>query len=132
MSCAALVLAAALSGAAPAPIANEPLFADIVARSEALEARARAGGDPGALKADVEALAALDMQGHVTLRDRGLDGDLKCILKGIAEDLPKKLDALLTAPDALKPMAAEELVALLDDNAQVVLQPPGPATPPAG
>lgn len=135
MSCAALALVAALTATAqPAPLTTEPLFADIVAKAEALETRARslktAPGGEQALMSEIAALAALDMQGHVTLKARGSDGDLKCILKGISEDLPKKVAALAVSDPALRAMAVDELVALLDDNVAVVTQPPGPATPP--
>jgi hypothetical protein len=137
MACAALILAAAAALApAPAPVASEPLFVDIIARAEALEAQARAfkgksGVDLTAFRAGLTQLSALDMQGHVTLKARGTDGDLKCILKGISEDLPKKLDQVAAATDpALRDMAVDEMVALLDDNVAVIIQPPGPATPP--
>lgn len=135
MSC-ALLFALALSAAAPAPVASEPLFVDIVTRAERLEADARAfkgraSLDLTAFRAGVTELSALDMQGHVTLRERGSDGDLKCILKGISEDLPRKLDQVAAATDpALREIAVDEMVALLDDNQAVILQPPGPATPP--
>jgi cytochrome c556 len=140
MSCAALALAAALTAAptaAPAgALTREPLFADIVSRAERLEAEARTFkgrnlADLDRFKGEVARLAELDMQGHVTLRERGTDGDLKCILKGISQDLPKKLEQLEAAKDDFhRGMAVDELVALLDDNQAVVTQPPGPATPP--
>lgn len=134
MPCAALAFAAALA-AAPTPVAAEPLFADIVARAGRLEAEAAAfrSGDLARLarfKGEAAALADLDMQAHVTLRERGVDGDLKCILKGISQDLPKKIEALEAAGDDFhRGLAVDELVALLDDNQAVILQPPGPATP---
>ena len=136
MSCAALALAAVLSASAPIqPLTSEPLFADIVSRAETLEAEARTlKGRPDANLSDfrknIAALAELDMQGHLTLKARGSDGDLKCILKGISQDLPMKLDALAAATDDFsRGMALDEMVALLDDNAAVITQPPGPKTP---
>ena len=78
---------------------------------------------------DAEALAALDMQGHVTLRERNVDGDLKCILRGISEDLPGRLDAVQEASDDReRSVALSELSHLLDDNAAVILAPPHPAS----
>ena len=69
------------------------------------------------------------MQGHVTLRERNVDGDLKCILRGISEDLPGRLDAVETAPDDReRSVALSELSHLLDDNAAVILAPPQPAS----
>ena len=84
---------------APASVAGEPLFADIVRRAGGLKAQAEAyrktlAADPAApaaaLKgvevfgARIAELSALDMKGHVTLKERGAVDDLKCILRGIA------------------------------------------------
>jgi hypothetical protein len=64
------------------------------------------------------------MEGHVTLAKRGTDGDLKCILKGISQDLPKKVAALKDAPTpADRRTAAAELYFLLRDNVEVVTTP---------
>jgi hypothetical protein len=118
---------------APISVAAEPLFADIVARASALKAVAE-GFTPDAVPAgwtdfrtQATALAALDMQGHLVLKDRGTDGDLKCILRGIAEDIPLKLDAVETAgsPEA-RATALSELTYLLNDNVEVVTAPPAP------
>lgn len=135
-----LILAAALAAtsAAPAPSApllSEPLFAGIVAKAETLEAQARAfkgakNLDLTRFRTDIAQLSAMDMEGHVTLKARGTDGDLKCILKGISQDLPQKLDQVAAATDpALRAIAMDEMIALLDDNQAVVTSPPGPATP---
>lgn len=121
--------------AAETPVAGEALFMDIVARSRTLKGVVDGwienGFQPAAFAAfrgEAEALAELDMQGHVTLRDRDLDGDLKCILRGIAEDMPGRLDAVQNAPDAAeRGVALSELSHLLDDNAAVILAPPQPA-----
>ena len=115
---------------APAPLLREALFSDIVARAAGLEkevdrwrAAPPAAVSP-AFEARLAALSEQDMKGHVTLAARGTDGDLKCILKGIAQDLPKKLDALKTArADADRRSAAEELYYLLRDNVEVVTTP---------
>lgn len=153
MSC-ALALAAALAASAPAPVAapatqspslaaalaSEPLYADIVARAQALHREVAAfrgeglkGGAakpwPGlaGVKARAAALAELDMQGHRDLAARGVDGDLKCILKGIAEDLPRKIEQLEAArTGADQDAALSDLLYLLDDNAGVLLAPPRP------
>ena len=116
---------------APAnPLAREPLFADIVKRASALERQVDAWrtalpvGPPDAFESKLGELSALDMQGHVELAKRGTDGDLKCILKGISQDLPKKLAALKAAPtDADRKTAASELFYLLRDNVEVVTTP---------
>ena len=143
MIAAALMLTDPTVAAAPAPVlsaetpvAGEPLFVDIVSRSQALKGVVdgwiETGFDAAAFagfRQDAEALAALDMQGHVTLRERNVDGDLKCILRGISEDLPGRLDAVETAPDDReRSVALSELSHLLDDNAAVILAPPHPAS----
>ena len=137
MIAAALMLTDPTVAAAPAPVLSaEPLFVDIVSRSQALKAVVdgwiETGFDSTAFarfRQDAEALAALDMQGHVTLRERNVDGDLKCILRGISEDLPGRLDAVETAPDDReRSVALSELSHLLDDNAAVILAPPQPAS----
>ena len=121
---------------AETPVAGEPLFLDIVSRSQALKGVVdgwiETGFDAAAFagfRQDAEALAALDMQGHVTLRERNVDGDLKCILRGISEDMPGRLDAVQNAPDDReRGVALNELSHLLDDNAAVILAPPQPAS----
>jgi hypothetical protein len=139
-----VVLAAAQPPAAadaPVSVAGEPLFADIVARSGALRGTVQgwidtdvvhqSGFTTGATFAGFRTraaeLAALDMQGHVILKDRGTDGDLKCILRGIAEDIPLKVAALEAATTpADRRMALEELAYLLNDNVEVITAPPQP------
>jgi len=150
MSC-GIALAAALLAVQPAasvtvpaaaaqnPLAAEPLYARIVQSAGALRAtaaawrtsdlKARATAVPPTGWAEFAqasaALAELDMQGHRDLAARGFDGDLKCILKGIAEDLPKKVEAVRAAPTgAAQDTALSELLYLLDDNVAVVTAPP--------
>jgi len=126
--------------AAPVPVAlaQEPLYADIVQRAKALHSRVKIyQSNPGSMadlasfRSDLETLAALDMQGHLDLKARNTDGDLKCILKGIAEDLPVRFNELQAAatPEA-RANALKEMGYLLRDNVEVVTSPPGPATPP--
>jgi hypothetical protein len=146
MSCAALAATTLLwMAATPAPAqpnaptpapatALEPLFADIVARAQNLKAQAEAMRETDApaseaFKTGVADLAALDSRGQQIVRDRGVDGDLACILRGISEDLPVKLAALQMAADKpARDTALRELVYLLNDNIEVLLAPPGPAS----
>jgi hypothetical protein len=126
------VAAAPSTAAAVNPLAREPMYADIVKRAEALKAeisRYRAGAavpaDLTRFKADLTTLSELDMKGHFDLQKRGTDGDLKCILKGISEDLPKKLAELQAASaPAARATALEDLFYLLRDNVEVITTPP--------
>ena len=126
------------ASAAPTALAQEPLYADIVARAKGLHLRVKtlqstpgAAADLARFKADVDELAALDMQGHFDLKARNVDGDLKCILKGIAEDLPVRFGEVAAARDPeARAAALKEMGYLLNDNVEVVTAPPGPKTPP--
>ena len=78
--------------------------------------------------ASIGELSALDMKGHVTLRDRGAVDDLKCILRGIAVDLPDKLAAMGAARTVKdQDLALRDMVYLLNDNVEVITAPPTPA-----
>jgi hypothetical protein len=121
--------------AAVNPLAGEPLYADIVRQATRLRRETEAYreklkgspalADPDHFAADIAALSALDLQGHLDLAKRGTDGDLKCILKGISQDLPRKLAEVDTAKDATaKDAALEEMVYLLRDNIEVITTPP--------
>ncbi|MCO8029690.1 hypothetical protein NI454_06945 [Brevundimonas diminuta] len=127
--------------AAPVSVAQEPLFADLVARSGALKSIVdgwmasgeadRSGFFSGAawaaFKGQAADLAQRDMQGHLILKERGTDNDLKCILRGISEDLPLKVAALESAADAsARKLALDELSYLLNDNVEVITSPPQP------
>ncbi|MET3663918.1 hypothetical protein [Caulobacter sp. 1776] len=130
--------------AVPPSVAGEPLFQDIVKRAKQLKAETEAyrktlaGADPaGAAKAlkgfdvfsgKITDLSALDMKGHVTLKERGAVDDLKCILRGISQDLPEKLTAV-GAAKTLKDqdLALRDMVYLLNDNVEVITAPPQPA-----
>lgn len=140
MTCAAVAASALLWLAAapasaelsapPAILAQEPLFAEIVDRArslktqaEGLRASAEAPGD--SFIRDVRRLAELDMQGQKIVRDRGNDGDLACILRGISEDLAVKLDALAGATEpSARENVLRELIYLLNDNVEVIVTPP--------
>lgn len=126
---------------APVSVAGEPLFAEIISRSGALTGVVQGWIDAGVIEqsdfATGEAftgfrgraveLAALDMQGHMVLKERGTDGDLKCILRGIAEDIPVRLAAVEAATTpAERRLALEELHYLLNDNVEVITAPPQP------
>jgi len=139
-----VVLAAAQPPAvvdASISVAGEPLFADIVARSGALKGVVQGWIEAGVVdqsdfavgaaftgfRTQAVELAALDMQGHVILRERGTDGDLKCILRGISEDIPVKVEAVaVAASPAERRVALEELAYLLNDNVEVITAPPQP------
>jgi hypothetical protein len=116
----------------PPAVAHEPLFADIMTRARTLKAEAdgiKAGGAVTEhFRRGVHELSELDMKAHFVLAERKVDGDLKCILKGIAEDLPQKLKALdeAKAPMARKE-AVEDMTYLLNDNVEVIAAQPAPA-----
>jgi hypothetical protein len=122
----------------PVVVAEEPLFLDIVARAEKLKITAEGwaamdlaavlgGPDWAGFKADALALANRDMQGHLVLKERGVDGDLKCILRGISEDIPVRLTAFeAAATPEERASALSELVHLFDDNVAVITAPPQP------
>lgn len=127
------------TASAPPPagaLAREPLFAAIVKNASQLKEevsgwRIRAakgwiwrGADLAALQTRAIALSALDMQGHVELARRGTDGDLKCILRGLSQDLPRRMAEIEAAQDSLGRRAAlDELFYLLRDNVDVVTTP---------
>ncbi|MFA7263582.1 MAG: hypothetical protein WC068_11230 [Caulobacter sp.] len=149
MSCDAVALAAALwmasaapMAASPAPavavsappssVASEPLFLDIVKRADTLKAqvdgwKGKEGPLPGfdGFAAQITELSGLDMQAHLLLAKRGTDGDLKCILRGISQDLPARLKEVETAPDQRsRDMALKEMFWLLRDNVEVITTQP--------
>ena len=147
-----IVIAAMLATAtyAPAPVqtasatvtvAQEPMFADIVGRAKQLKAKAEAYrvadmakapaaqplNDFALFEAAVADLSALDMKGHVELKARGTDGDLKCILKGISQDLPVKLaEVKMAKTGAAQDQALRDMAYLLNDNVEVITAPPSP------
>ena len=123
-----------VSAPSQSALASEALFAGIISRAQGLNGQVSALKGkpipPGALielGAGIAELADLDMQGHRLLAQRGADGDLKCILRGIAEDLPIKLKAVEISPDGAKRDAAlTDLGYLLRDNVEVITAPPAP------
>ncbi len=138
----AMILTSAPAPAAstPSSVAQEPLFMDIVRRARALKAEAErlqaaAGAAPvaslpgyAAFRQRIAELAVLDMQGHTTLAQRNSDGDLKCILRGISQDLPTRIQAVEAASTpAERQTALRDMVYLLNDNVEVITSPPRPA-----
>ena len=131
---------APVQGQPPPSVASEPLFANIVSRATKLRDETKAyeqnslnvGIDrmPGfsTFQGDVGQLASLDMKGHVVLTQRGVSDDLKCILKGISQDLPVKLKELQTASDPkTRKQALDDMFYLLRDNVDVITAPPQPS-----
>jgi hypothetical protein len=128
----------------PQSVAGEPLFLDIVKRARQLKAetesyrQALAKADPAggatklksfdAFSTRIGDLSALDMKGHVTLKERGAVDDLKCILRGISQDLPEKLAAVGAATTIkAQDLALRDMAYLLNDNVEVITAPPQPA-----
>ena len=134
-----MVLAVALPAAAydnaPAvnPLSREPLYAGLVASAESLKAQtATFKPSPGLLAQSgfqaylqqVKALSDGDMKGHLDLRARGTDRDLKCILMGVSLDLGNKLHDIEGAKtDTDMATALTNLDALLSDNIDVIVTP---------
>jgi len=126
--------------AAPLPVGQDPFFKDIVARAGGLKRqvetyRSSVGSSPmpvalngfDSFGAQISQLSALDQQGHVILAARGTDGDLKCILHGISQDLPLKLAAISAAKTGHdQDLALRDLAYLLNDNVEVITAPPAP------
>jgi hypothetical protein len=121
-------------------VSSEPLFVDIVTRAGMLKSKTQAY-EKGAADADFDHMAGasdfesavaqlsdLDMKAHVELLNRGYSDDLKCILKGISQDLPVKLKAVEAAPDPkARHDALQDMFYLLRDNVEVITAPPQPA-----
>ena len=124
---------------APKSVASEPLFADIVKRAAFLRTRVEGYRTPDLkasaasrtlpefdkFQAQVAQLSQLDMQGHLELAKTGQDGDLKCILKGISQDLTLKLKVVVEAQTgAAEDAALRDMYYLLRDNVEVITTPP--------
>jgi hypothetical protein len=77
-----------------------------------------------AYASQIQALSDADMKGHLDLKARGTDNDLKCIMMGVSLDLPKKLDAIRGAKsDAELGTALGNMSSLLSDNIDVIVTP---------
>ncbi len=114
-------------------LAREPLYADIIRRARGLHSQVQLWQAKGQIPADkmaqferdLTALAERNMTAHHDLAKRGTDGDLKCILRGIAEDLQVKLAALQQAKDdTTRRTTLEDMGYLLIDNVEVITTPP--------
>jgi len=130
----------AVAAAAPTPVGKDPFFMDIVARAGGLKTQVEAyrtalGSSVTAIAlngfddftARIGQLSTLDQQGHVILAARGTDGDLKCILHGISQDLPLKLAAVVAAKTGHdQDLALRDMAYLLNDNVEVITAPPAP------
>ena len=128
------------SFAGPMPVSSEPLFQDIIGRAGRLKLevdgfRKAVGGSPAPLTPPVFSdfgvqigqPAALDQQGHEFLQARGTDGDLKCILHGISQDMPLKLNAVAAAKTGHdEDLALRDMAYLLNDIVEVITAPPAP------
>ena len=133
------VSAAPAAEMAASPVSAEPAFKAITDEAASLKSLASQWLSPPYLTQSelttdagfidfsqrISALAQANMAAHLDMRQRGTDGDLTCILRGIAEDLPVKLAAIeaASAGDERK-LALEEMVYLLNDNVEVILAPP--------
>ena len=127
------------AGVSVSSTATSAQFDEVIAQARGLKATVdrwiaqqdyRASGFVGGddftrFGAEIGRLAELNMAHHHRLRAAGTDGDLTCILRGIGEDLPKKLEAIQTAPDDdERGLALTEMAYLLNDNVEVILAPP--------
>ena len=123
----------------PKPVASQPLFVDIVKHAAFLRTRVEGYRTPALkaataatplpdlekFKSEIDELSQLDMQGHLELAKSGQDGDLKCILKGISQDLPLKLKDLMQAQTGpAEDAALRDMAYLLRDNVEVITTPP--------
>jgi len=116
-------------------ISREPLYAGLVTSAKTLKAetdRFAARPDVAVRKTakftayarNIRALSAGDLKGHYTLRDRGTDSDLKCILMGVSRDLEIKMTAIEAAKtDAELGKAFGDMSELLPDNVDVIVTP---------
>jgi len=114
-------------------VSKEPFFAGLVSEAGRLKTETEGFtpslallGQPQftAYARDIRALSAGDLQGHKTLKARGTDNDLKCILTGVSRDLTIKIDAIEAAKndDEVK-VALTNMAELLSDNIDVIVTP---------
>lgn len=118
---------------ATSAISHEPLYAGLVSSAQSLKAETDgfapsvsllARPDFVAYTKAIHTLSDGDMAGHLDLKARGTDRDLKCILMGVSLDLNIKMDALLAAKsdDAVR-TALTNMSELLSDNVDVIVTP---------
>lgn len=116
-------------------ISREPSFARLVKSARTLKAETdRLSTHPSlavrktaafsAYARNIRALSAGDLKGHYTLRDRGTDNDLKCILLGVSRDIEIKMTAIEAAKsDVELGTAFHAMSDLLSDNVDVIVTP---------
>lgn len=113
---------------------NEPFFATIVTRAKHLKTLSdryahrsldvRQTPEFTAYLNEVDALAAADLKGHLDLKARGTDRDLKCILKGLSLDVPLKQNLILKAQnDGQFKDALGQMSSLLEDHIEILTTP---------
>ncbi len=124
---------AAAGSLAKSAISQEPFFAGLVTEAGRLKAETEGFTPTPNLVSQpdfqtyaqaIKALSAGDLKGHMTLKARGTDRDLKCILTGLSRDLPIKLTAIEAAKDdAAMKTALTKMADLLSDNIDVIVTP---------
>lgn len=130
-----LALPAAAYDNAPAvnPLSREPLYAGLVSAAGQLKTQTAAFTPSVALLSEpsfqtylvkVKALSDGDMKGHLDLKARGTDRDLKCILMGVSLDLGNKIkDVEAAKSDSDMATALGNMESLLGDNIDVIVTP---------
>ena len=133
----AILLTTPVMVATPAvnPLSKEPFYAAIVKDAGTLKTRTqRLAKSPSltllassgfkSYARDIRELSDRNLKGHLDLKARGTDNDLKCVLKGVSVDLPLKLRAIEASktPEALKG-ALDDMAYLLEDNIEVIVTP---------
>ncbi len=126
---------AAAGEPAVSAISREPFYAGLVKSAKTLKAETdRFAARPAlalrqtakfaAYAREIRALSAGDLKAHYTLRDRGTDNDLKCILLGVSRDIEIKMTAIEAAKsDAEIGAAFHAMSDLLSDNVDVIVTP---------
>jgi len=117
------------------PLSKEPFYASLVRDAGRLKARTEGFAKAPSMTLlssatfktyarDIQALSERNLKGHLDLKARGTDNDLKCVLKGVSVDLPIRLSAIEAAqtPEALKG-ALSDMAYLLEDNVEVIVTP---------
>ncbi|WP_140984151.1 hypothetical protein [Asticcacaulis tiandongensis] len=126
----------AMAQAAPVnPVSQEPFYAELIAKAQTLKATTEGFAatprlslltDPAfeAYGREIAELTELNLKAHYDLKARGTDNDLKCVLMGVALDLPIRFEGIrvATTEQDLKD-ALEDMAFLLEDNVDVIRTP---------
>jgi hypothetical protein len=91
-----------------------PLAQTVEHEARTLRAGIQQAAEP-AYQADLRDFSQDAMALSQALRSAGLTDDLPCIFKGISEDTLVKAEAITAAQGDMRPMAVNQLAALLDD-----------------